>query len=251
MCCGTCCRASPNAYSLRRKLVTSADTEGRLRATLFSLARPSRADPRYDVCMRFRTLLLALAGTAMFADPISTGERDRAMSYLHSSRKLFLDATAGLSEAQAKWKPAPDKWSVFEVAEHLALAETFLGKDLIKTKLMETPAAPEKKKPVNIDEDVKIAAAMSDRSQKFQAPEPLKPATQFKDLEEARTAFKTGRDEFIRWVESRPELRDHFLPAPGMGDRDGFQWIFFLVGHTERHIAQINEVKANPGFPKR
>ena len=39
-------------------------------------------------------------------------ERDFAMSSLHASRKLFLDAIAGLSDAQWKFKPAPDRWSI-------------------------------------------------------------------------------------------------------------------------------------------
>lgn len=57
------------------------------------------------------------------------GERDRAMSYLHSKRKQFLDLADGLSEAQWNFKPGGEAWSLAELAEHLAVTErtVFLG----------------------------------------------------------------------------------------------------------------------------
>jgi hypothetical protein len=35
-----------------------------------------------------------------------------------------------------------------------------------------------------------------------------------------------------------------------MKGMDAYQWLLFLCAHTERHLAQIREVKANAGFPK-
>ena len=31
---------------------------------------------------------------------------------------------------------------------------------------------------------------------------------------------------------------------------DCYEWILFLTAHSERHLKQILEVKADPGFPK-
>jgi hypothetical protein len=31
---------------------------------------------------------------------------------------------------------------------------------------------------------------------------------------------------------------------------DGYQWLLLLSAHTERHTAQIAEVKAHTGFPR-
>ena len=31
---------------------------------------------------------------------------------------------------------------------------------------------------------------------------------------------------------------------------DGYEWVLFVAGHSERHTKQINEVKADPNFPK-
>ena len=34
-----------------------------------------------------------------------------------------------------------------------------------------------------------------------------------------------------------------------MGVIDGFQWLLFTVGHSERHLAQLKEVKADAEYP--
>jgi hypothetical protein len=54
---------------------------------------------------------------------MTTQERADALKWLEESRTEFLAAITGLSEQQWKWKPAPDRWSVGEVAEHIVLAE--------------------------------------------------------------------------------------------------------------------------------
>src|SRR5690242_21099097 len=47
----------------------------------------------------------------------------RALKWLEDSRKEFLSAIAGVTERQWKWKPATDRWSISEIAEHVVLAE--------------------------------------------------------------------------------------------------------------------------------
>jgi len=31
---------------------------------------------------------------------------------------------------------------------------------------------------------------------------------------------------------------------------DAYQWVLFIAAHSERHTKQIDEVKADPHFPK-
>lgn len=198
---------------------------------------------------------LALFCLTLAAEPISTNERDRAMSALHASRKQFLDSIAGLSDQQLDFKPAPDRWSVREVAEHIALSEDLIGQQTIEGKIMHLPATPEKRKsPPNAEADMKIADGVADRSRKVQAPEALMPErAKFASMPELVASFKANRDQFIKWIESRPDgMRDRFLqgPVPGV-EWDAYQWVYMLVGHTRRHVAQLEEVKADSRFPKK
>src|SRR5437879_10014727 len=124
-------------------------------------------------------VLLALSGLTVpvFAETLTNEERERGMSELHATRRLFLDAVAGLSEAQWNFKPAPEVWSVAECAEHIALSEDRLY-ELVTQKLMKAPAEPEKKAGV-VGKDELILEKTIDRSQKFQAPEMLRPTHQW------------------------------------------------------------------------
>jgi len=53
------------------------------------------------------------------AQDVSPADKDRALAYLESTKKGVVDATKGLSDAQWNFKPAPDRWSIAEVMEHL------------------------------------------------------------------------------------------------------------------------------------
>ena len=63
--------------------------------------------------------------------------------WLDESHKEFLAAIDGLSEEQWKWKPAPNRWSVGETAEHIVLAEASLFANVQKA--VASPANPEYK----------------------------------------------------------------------------------------------------------
>src|SRR5215813_9737274 len=113
---------------------------------------------------------------------LSQGERDRAMSHLHASRKQFLDSLEGVSEAQWKWKPAPEVWSIAEVAEHITLSEDLIF-GLIQ-KMADGPAADAEMLAKAKGKDEFIVKALHDRSRKAQAPEMLRPSNKWKTKEE-------------------------------------------------------------------
>jgi uncharacterized damage-inducible protein DinB len=202
--------------------------------------------PIMRTLLTFSILLTAAPG---FAQTLTEGDRERAMSELHAGRKLMLDAVAGLSEAQWNFKPAPGRWSVAEVAEHITLADDFLF-GIATKQIMSTPAAPEKKAEVAGKDDAVLTKTL-DRSQKGQAPEPLVPTHRWASHQEMIDQFKQSRDRTIAYVEhTQDELHSHFMKHPAFDTLDAYQWILFLAAHCERHILQLKEVKADPGFPK-
>ncbi|MCC6294927.1 MAG: DinB family protein [Bryobacterales bacterium] len=185
------------------------------------------------------------------AEPLAKGERDRAMSYLHATRKQFVDAIRGVTPEQARWKPAPGRWSVAEVVEHIAVSEEFIFKLVTGQILKGSPATPEQKA-LTAGKDATIPARVTDRSQKFQAPEPITPAGRFASLEAAEKEFLSARDRSIRFIEKTDlSLRDYVRPHPAMKELDAYQWILLMAAHTERHLKQLQEVKDSPGYPRR
>ena len=203
-------------------------------------------------------LLTALSSVFGFAQepapapashPLSQHDRDFAMSNLQATRKLFLDSVAGLTPEQWKFKAGPDRWSIAECAEHIAISEEFIA-GMVRNAILKTPATPEKRAQVKVT-DEQIVKMTPDRSVKFKAPEPIAPANRWPDPQEAVAHFKESRDKNIAYVETTPDsLRDHFIAHPAFGLIDGYQWLLLLSGHSERHTMQILEVKADPKYPK-
>ena len=200
--------------------------------------------------MRTTTFLLAslIALAPSFGQTLTQGERDRALSELYAGRKMFLDSVAGLSDAQWNFKPAPEVWSIAECAEHIALSEDLIFGGV--TKIMATPAEPGKRALVK-GRDEMILKGVVDRSQKFKAPEPLVPTHRWPTQAALIAHFKESRDHTLDYVRTTEDaLRVHFMDHPVLKTMDGYQWILLLSAHTERHTAQLNEVKQNPGYPK-
>ena len=191
------------------------------------------------------------AKPAQAAEPSAQNKaqtKEELLKYMQKTRKDFQKSVKGLSEAQLNFKAAPDKWSVKEVSEHIALAESFLGDSTMK--MMSAPAADQKGDMVGKEDQ--LVAGLTDRSKKFQAPEPLKPIGKWATEKDIVKAFNEARDKNIDFVKKTQEsdLRSHLQDSPLGGKLDAHEWELFMAGHTARHIKQIEEVKADPNFPK-
>jgi hypothetical protein len=199
---------------------------------------------------RFLTALclVAFVTVGLRAQDVSAEDLKRAKDHLKKTSAAFLASTKGLSDAQWNFKQAPDRWSVAQCAEHIAAAEDFLMA-MIKDKVMKAPPRTET---ANLKEmDDMVVAAISDRSKKAQAPEPLAPSNRFGSPADSLKHFKESRAKTVAFLEHNKDLRQHAADSPMGKKLDAYQWVLFLSAHTERHTKQIAEVKADPNFPKK
>src|ERR1700722_9071755 len=111
---------------------------------------------------------------AMAADggTLSEAERGFLIEQMEMSKKAFLSSIAGISEAQWKFKPAPNVWSVQECAEHIVLSEGFIFDSAMQ--ILKSPAVPRPEKS-NAAFDQQLAVGVQDRSHKATAPAPIDP----------------------------------------------------------------------------
>ena len=203
------------------------------------------ADVIQQGAMRTAVLLATFIVSPIIAENLSQKDRDFALSQLHATRKQVLDSTANLTEAQWKFRAAEDKWSVADVVEHLALVERGLFGLIQKT--MAAPAAPKSAEQAT---DEAILKTMPDRSQKAQAPEGVRPASRYPAGPPLVNEFRTARDTTISWVrETQGDLRAHWTKSQ-YGATDCVQWLLYMSAHTERHLAQIAEIKGDAKFPR-
>ena len=179
---------------------------------------------------------------------INKEERKVANDFLKETKKGVWDAFQGLSDAQLKFKPAPDRWSVEDCLKHIAITEQMLW-GMVEGGLKQ-PATPEKRADIKAkDEDV--IKNIEDRTTKVKTFAPMEPVnTPYKSAAEAWESFSKNRDKLIEYVNTtNDDLRNHVNTLP-IGSFDSYQMILFIGAHSNRHMQQINEVKADPNFPK-
>jgi hypothetical protein len=205
--------------------------------------------------MKTQTFFLTIAfAAAAFAGPLNESDRGHILSELDASNKMFLDSIANLSPAQWTYKAGPDRWSIAEVSEHIVAAEGYIGGGVVKH-LMSQPADPAKaaqRQPTNAKADEMVLVSLRDRTHKATAPGEITPKGIYKTPAEATEAFKAAREKNLEYARTTNDaLREHFFePQPGR-TMDGVQGMLMLAAHTERHVAQIEEVKQSPGYPQR
>jgi hypothetical protein len=177
---------------------------------------------------------------------ITDRERETALALLARSRTAVLNAVDGLTEQQAHWKPAADRWSILEYIEHLAVSDDGLVA-LVKRSL-DSPAHIETQDERKAREQ-KIRETPIPRGVNH-APDHLKPIARFDSLADAVKAFLAARERTIDYAQSTADdLRSHFAPHPVLGQMDGYQWLCGNARHAETHARHVVEIRAMAEFP--
>jgi len=185
-------------------------------------------------------------GLSLPAQELSQADREKGVKYLEETRDGLVAAVSGLSDAQWRFKAGPDRWSIAECLEHIALAEDFLFVNVERNVMKAGPGAPDRDY-AKIDDAV--LAMIPDRSHKAQAPPPLVPTGRWTP-EEALKHFLASREKTIEFMKTEPGLRAHVADGPIGQPLDAYEWLLFIAAHSKRHTEQIDEVKADPKFPK-
>lgn len=175
-------------------------------------------------------------------------ERAKAIKYLKDSHAETLAMIENLSEAQLKFKAAPEKWSVLEVAEHIMLAEGLIFSQVEKA-LADKPNPDWEAKTKGKTE--LIERAIVNRTTKVQAPEAIVPSSKL-TRDQVIKGLKEGRAKTLKFAEeTQVPLKTYTAENPFFKTLNAYQWTIYVPLHNMRHNQQIAEVKADPNFPKK
>jgi len=181
-------------------------------------------------------------------ETLTAEERKFAIDYFTETKERLLNDVKGLSAAQLNFKADSTRWSVAQCVEHIALAETLIWQWVYGT--TKQPVTPEKKSEMKFT-DEQIIQLTIDRSKKFKAPEALQPSGKFANTDEALKYYINRRDSTIAYINStQDDLKNRYIVHPAFGTLNLYQGLLLIAAHSERHTLQLEEVKANPNFPK-
>jgi len=165
-------------------------------------------------------------------------ENPDVLELLRASAAEIRAAADGLSDVQAKQKPAPEKWSVLDCVEHLVITE---GRMQGRLENPESAGVP----PADRAKESQILTGAANRTNRIQAPEPSRPTGQFPTLGEALKEFDAARGKTIALAERHgPGLYALAIVHPVFGRLNGTELMVLVAAHSRRHAEQMREVRA-------
>jgi uncharacterized damage-inducible protein DinB len=177
----------------------------------------------------------------MSSTTVSLSEREALRARLQDGREKWLAAIRGISEQDALFSPGEAQWNILQVAEHVATAERQML--TMWKKLASSGTAPREK-------DAGIVAGQGDRNKKNPAPERSVPTGRFTSLKDAEAAFVENREATMAALNEADDLRGKVVDHPLAGICDGYQLFLIMALHPVRHVYQVEEIQAVPGFGK-
>jgi tetratricopeptide (TPR) repeat protein len=172
--------------------------------------------------------------------PLSQPDRTELLEHLRHSREVLAKALQRVSPAQARFKPAPDRWSILECAEHLAQAEQLLFADAIDG--LKLPVGGR-----TTVSNQQMMEAWGTAKQKAKSSGDYDPAGRWPDLAAILKVFDERRAKSIDFVSTtEADLRGRIC----CGNLDIWQQLLAMSAHTLRHVQQMEDVKGDPHYPK-
>ena len=159
---------------------------------------------------------------------------------LAADRERLREAVDRVPAAARDTRPAPERWSVAEVLEHLALVEGRVGA-LFGLLLADAPKlADADGVATELDR-----ANLRNRDRRIEAPEAIQP-TGTVSAGAAMATLEQTRQQLLALLDriesERVDLSKVSRQHPVLGPLDGYQWIQAVGGHEERHTMQIVEI---------
>jgi hypothetical protein len=192
----------------------------------------------------FRMLCLLTLALRLSAAGMSAEDRQHLMVHLQMTEQWLADEVRGLSPAQLNFRAAPDRWSVRECVSHLAVAEPDYWRDFVKA----VKADPSGAKSSLTDADILWYGI--DRVVHTKTGGGHEKVERYPELAPALADFRKLRSTMLEYVRTTgDDLRGH-----SFGDQeriDCWQWMLEISTHSQRHILQIREIKADANFPRK
>ena len=194
----------------------------------------------YRFILASSVLILLLSASALAQ--ITKDERKNAVDHLKASHKALKEAIKGLTSSQLNFKPSNDIWSIAECVEHIAITEaTIFG--------MVNMALTNEATDVETLPDEQVLGIIESRDQKVKTRPEAEPTEKFGKSDGSLEEFERLRKSNIEYVRAtEDDLRAGYVELP-FGWIDAYQVILFMSGHTNRHVAQIEEIKAHSEYP--
>ncbi len=194
----------------------------------------------------------AVSAFAMDDAQVTTEERTQLLELMDTSREQYLGLIAGTNDAQWKWKPNPERWSVGECAEHILRSNEALF--AAAKQALEAPANPEWREKTKGKADLLLTVMPNRRPMGAggaSAPMEIRPSGEpsRQSIIERFTRLYDEIEEFALNTEQPLKAHTTEHPFPVFNTLNAYQWVLYVPLHTVRHSRQMIEVMETEGYP--
>lgn len=170
------------------------------------------------------------------------------------NNRVAREVVAGLAEEQLNWKPSPERWSIAQCLDHLAVTgkqfDSYFPLALEKGRQRWPVTTSVSYRPTFVGGWL-LKFVTPTSTTRIPAPKVFRPA--MSDVKEPLEKYLKQQDEFLKVVKAargidynRTTLRSPVTPLMRYSIGDAF---VVTVLHGQRHLAQARRVRETPGFP--
>ena len=164
--------------------------------------------------------------------------------YLQQTQERLRNTISPLTEAQWSYKPTTGGWTIADCLEHLVVVES-LSLRRLDAAIAEGPKSDDR----GLTDEM-IMDQIPLRGTKVEAPEFARPNGRWISKEEALRQFDSIRAKTLILAAQEIDMRSYRAVHPRFGALDVHQYLLLISSHCQRHLNQIAEIMAEPGFPK-
>jgi uncharacterized damage-inducible protein DinB len=159
-----------------------------------------------------------------------------SISQFQRSTENVAELISGLSETLFVLKPAPTKWSIAEILEHLNISDRGSYLAIVKS---DQPATTQD---IEASEQ-RIAEMLRYNSNNWVAPDSATPKGTFKEVALSLHAFVQTRDKILDFVQQNDlSLFNANIAHPRLGHLTRQQWLQFVTWHANHHRVQMENI---------
>jgi len=190
----------------------------------------------------------SFAQTSYVKNERSWTEADRQylVDNLTRSRDEVINETKGLTEAQWNFKESPERWSIAQIVNHIAIWELLLQREI--SQAFNGGPRPE----LSSGQTDSVVYGFIYETHNHISNEYTKPFTfaqpSTQNGKSSVEWLSRMRNESIDFVKSTDKDIRVYYAMKGRGNIH--QVYITTFGHTDRHLRQIRKVKADKNFPK-
>jgi hypothetical protein len=176
-------------------------------------------------------------------------DRNYLIENLTRTREMLVKETQNLTEQQWNFKELPERWSIGEVVEHIAIWELLL-QARVSNSLGRgpQPAIADSARP----DSIFVSFIMEEKphiSTDYTKPFTYTLPMGLHSGKDNLAWLLRMRNESIEWLETASEDLKVYPQFPG--DYKNLHQVYITTfGHAERHYRQIMKIKSNPAYPK-